>query len=413
MVSERQLFQPVVLPCGKTLKNRIVKAAMEENMADDNHLPSQGLKSLYKAWAMGGVGLIISGNVMIDRMAMTGPGGVVLEKSTPIDAFKDWAQHAKQNGCCAILQINHPGRQVMKKMGGKALSPSAIAVDIGKHSHMLAKPKAMQADEIDEVINRFVDTAVQAKRAGFDGVQIHAAHGYLLSQFLSPLCNKRTDKWGGALQQRASILYDILQKVREAVGDTFIVAIKLNSADFQRGGFDVDDAIEVLKRLNTLHVDFVELSGGSYEAPAMQGRTADDRTLDREAYFLSFAKQIAEHASFPVMTTGGVSRFETAQRVINAGMDMVGMASALAYTPNLVNLWKKDPQAVGYIPHLKWKDKAMSGLATMALVRRQLQRMGKGKAPKRRSNALFSLINDQVRLARLTKKYRKWIGVDA
>ncbi|WP_371194505.1 NADH:flavin oxidoreductase/NADH oxidase family protein [Glaciecola sp. SC05] len=405
------LFDPITLPCGQVLKNRAAKAAMEENMADANHYPSIELKNLYAAWAKGGVGLIISGNVMIDKMAMTGPGGVVLEKHTPLEAFKDWAQHAKQDGCAAVLQINHPGRQVMKAMGGKNVSPSDVAVDIGKHSNLLAQPSPLTADEIEEVIQRFVDTAKNALQAGFDGVQIHAAHGYLLSQFLSPLTNKRQDDWGGDLHSRAKILYVIVERVRAALGAKSIVAIKMNSADFQRGGFDVADAIEVVKHLNSLQVDFIELSGGSYEAPAMQGKSGDERSLAREAYFLEFAQQIAEHADMPIMTTGGIKRLETAEKVLASGVDLVGMASALAYEPALVNIWKKQPELVGFVPRVNWKDKALSALATMALVKRQLRKMGANKPTDSSSSPLLSLIMDRVRLNKLTKKYRKWIGV--
>jgi 2,4-dienoyl-CoA reductase-like NADH-dependent reductase (Old Yellow Enzyme family) len=406
------LFEPITLPCGQTIKNRAVKAAMEENMADANHYPSAELKRLYQAWALGDVGLIISGNVMVDKMAMTGPGGVVLEKDTPLDEFSDWATTAKQNNAKAILQINHPGRQVMKAMGGNNISPSDIAVDIGKHSNLLAKPRAMSQVEVKDLIQRFVDTSVKAVEAGFDGVQIHAAHGYLLSQFLSPLTNKREDDWGGSPEKRARIVYQIVEKVRAAVGIDKIVSIKMNSADFQRGGFDVGDAIEVVKHLNTLGLDFIELSGGSYEAPAMQGKSGDQRSLAREAYFLEFAEQIATHASMPVMTTGGIKAFATAERVLANGVDLVGMASALAYEPELVKRWQQSTKHEGYVPQVSWKDKAMSGLATMALVKRQLRRLGAGKSASTSSSPLVSLILDQVRIKGLTKKYRKWIGVD-
>jgi len=405
------LFDSITLPCGQTLKNRAVKAAMEENMADANHFPSSELKTLYSSWAQGDVGLIISGNVMIDKMAMTGPGGVVLESDTPIASFTDWALKAKQNNCKAIMQINHPGRQVMKNMGGKNISPSDIAVDIGKHSNLLAQPKAMTTDEIEDVIERFTQTALRAQEAGFDGVEIHAAHGYLLSQFLSPLTNRRDDEWGGSLHNRAKILYVILNRVRSVVAPSFIVALKMNSADFQQGGFDIEDAIEVVKKLNELKLDFIELSGGSYEAPAMQGKSGDERTLAREAYFLEFAAQIAEHATMPVMTTGGIKRLETAEKVLAQNIDLVGMASALAYDPSLIKRWQNETDAVGFVPSVAWKDKALSGLANMALVKRQLQRMGAGKAPSNQHSPIMSLVLDRIRLAKLTKQYRKWIGV--
>jgi 2,4-dienoyl-CoA reductase-like NADH-dependent reductase (Old Yellow Enzyme family) len=400
-------FTPLVLPNGLAIKNRFVKAAMEENMSEGCQLPGTALENLYAAWAKGGVGMIITGNVMVDKMAMTGPGGVALEAESPIEPFQAWAKVAKQNNTTVIMQINHPGRQVFKKMGGKVLSPSDVALNMGKHSRLFTPPKAMSEAEIQEVIARFVITAKRAEEAGFDGVEIHAAHGYLVSQFLSPLTNIRKDQWGGELQSRAKILYEIIRQVKNSCSEQFIVSVKLNSADFQRGGFDVEDAIEVVKTLNTMGLDFIELSGGSYEAPAMQGKSGDDRTLAREAYFLTFAKKIVEHSSIPVMITGGIKRLTVVNDVLDSNIDLVGMASALAFNPALVNQWEVRQDTLGHIPATSWKDKTLSGLANMALVKRQLRRLGKGEPPRKNASPLISLIIDQVRAAQLTKRYRK------
>lgn len=401
------VFTPFTLPNGQTIKNRLAKAAMEENMAQANQLPGDALFRLYRAWAEGGVGLIITGNVMIDHLAMTGPGGLALEAQTPLAPFQQLAKEAKRNNTRLWMQINHPGRQVFAKMGGKVLSPSDIPLNMGKHSHLFGQPKAMTETEINDVVSRFVTTASRAKQAGYDGVQIHAAHGYLLAQFLSPLTNKRKDEWGGSLENRARLLLTIVQQVREQCGKDFDVAVKLNSADFQRGGFDVDDARDVVGMLAQHNVDLVELSGGSYEAPAMQGRTADDRTLAREAYFLTFAEQIASTTTIPIMTTGGIRKLAVAQQVIQSGVDMVGIASALALTPDLPNQWRASPDTLGVIPVVDWKDKTLSGLATMAQVKRQLRRVGNGKRPSQNTNPIISLILDQLRSAKLTKRYRK------
>lgn len=405
--STSTVFEQYTLPNGNPIKNRLAKAAMEENMAGPGQLPGEALFRLYKSWAEGGVGLIITGNVMVDHLAMTGPGGVALEKDTPIAPFERLAKEAKRNGTKVWMQINHPGRQVFKKMGGKVLSPSDVALDLGKHSGMFTQPKAMSDAEIEDVIARFVTTATRAKEAGFDGVEVHAAHGYLLAQFLSPLTNKRDDQWGGALENRARLLLEVVKRIRAACGDDFDLAVKLNSADFQRGGFDVEDAQQVVAMLEGLNVDMVELSGGSYEAPAMQGRTADDRTLAREAYFLEFAQRIAASTRVPIMTTGGVSRLEIAEKVVNSGVDMVGMASALAITPDLPNIWQQSPATVGFIPRVTWKDKTLSGLATMALVKRALRTLGKGKTPATNASPVWAIISDQFRAAKLTKRYRR------
>lgn len=401
------LFTPYTLPSGGVLKNRLVKAAMEENLAMANQLPGKELMRLYRTWAEGGVGLIITGNVMIDHLAMTGPGGVVLEKGSELTPFIQLAEQAKYNDTKVWMQLNHPGRQVFKKMGGKVLSPSDVALNMGKHSSMFSQPKAMSEEEIQDVISRFVTSASLARQAGFDGVQIHAAHGYLLAQFLSPLSNKREDRWGGCLANRARLLLEVVRQVRKACGEDFAVAVKLNSADFQRGGFDVNDAKQVVEMLAPLNVDMVELSGGSYEAPAMQGRSADDRTLAREAYFLEFAKDIAQVASIPVMTTGGIRRAEVAEQVLSSGVTLVGIASALAVTPDLPNIWQRDPHFVGHIPLVEWQDKTLGGLATMAMVKRNLRLVASGKLSQKNLSPLWSLITDQIRSATLTKRYRK------
>ena len=400
-------FTPFTLPNGNLIKNRLAKAAMEENMAEALQLPGKALRTLYRTWADGGVGLIITGNVMVDHKAMTGPGGLVLESRTPLAPFAELAKEAKRNNTRLWMQINHPGRQVFKKMGGKVLSPSDVPLDMGKHSGLFEQPKAMTEDEIEDVIARFVTTATLAKSAGYDGVQIHAAHGYLLAQFLSPLTNKRTDRWGGSLENRARLLLVIVEKIQQECGENFDIAVKLNSADFQRGGFDVDDAIDVVSLLESLKIDLVELSGGSYESPAMQGRTADDRTLSREAYFLEFAAQIAKATKLPVMTTGGIRRLSIAENVISSGVQMVGIASALAVTPDLPNQWQSSPSIEGVIPVVNWKDKTLAGLATMAQVKRQLRRIGHGKPTVSNANPIISLLLDQLRSAKLTKRYRQ------
>lgn len=401
------LFSPFTLPSGGVIKNRLVKAAMEENLATVEQLPGEALFNLYDAWSGGGVGLIITGNVMIDHLAMTGPGGVALEEDSHLEPFKKVAKLSKKNDTKIWMQINHPGRQVFKKMGGKVLSPSDVALDMGKHSGMFAKPSPMTESEIQDVIERFVTTAKRAQEAGFDGVEIHAAHGYLIAQFLSPLTNKRKDKWGGSLENRARLLLEVVKQVRSSCTAGFAVAVKLNSADFQRGGFDVDDAEQVVKMLEPLGVDMVELSGGSYEAPAMQGKSGDERTLAREAYFLEFAERIAKNTSLPIMTTGGIRKFNVAANVLTSGVALVGMASALAMMPDLPNRWKTNAAQEGVIPAVTWKDKTLSGLANMAIVKRQLRRIGAGEAPKLNSSPLWTLITDQIRAAKLTKRYRK------
>ncbi|SCX40772.1 NADH:flavin oxidoreductase/NADH oxidase family protein [Variovorax sp. EL159] len=407
------LFSPLTLPNGSLLPNRLAKAAMEENMAEAGQLPGAALHDLYRVWAQGGAGLLITGNVMIDGRALTGPGGVVLEAGTPLAPFRQWAEAARSGGAQVWMQINHPGRQVRANMGGMAWAPSSVALDLGKHSKLFVQPKAMSDAEIAETVERFAATAQAAERAGFTGVQIHAAHGYLLSQFLSPLTNQRADQWGGSLGNRARLLLDVVRAVRARVAPGFSVAVKLNSADFQRGGFSENDAKQVILWLNELPVDLVELSGGSYESPAMQGRAADGRTLAREAYFLDFAKELAAVARMPVMTTGGIVRRAVAEQVLASGVAVVGMATALAVAPDLPARWQAGEDRAVQGPQVDWKDQVMAAVARMALVKRRLRSLRPGRTQAARHSPFATLLMDQLRTGRLTRRYRRWYAARA
>nr|WP_294846567.1 NADH:flavin oxidoreductase/NADH oxidase family protein [uncultured Sphingomonas sp.] len=407
------LFSPLILANGGVIPNRIAKAAMEENMADDDHAPSLALRQLYRAWAKGGAGLVITGNVMVDARAMTGPAGVVLEDDHYLDRFIAWANDARSGGGQVWMQINHPGRQMPAGMEQETLAPSAIALDLGKQSKRFPIPREMTEGEIDEVRRRFITTARLSERAGFNGVEIHAAHGYLLSQFLSPLSNQRQDQWGGSLENRARLLIEIVKGVRAAVSPGFAVAVKLNSADFQRGGFSPDDARSVVEMLAPLGVDLVELSGGSYEAPAMMGGARDERSAAREAYFLEFAEEIASTATMPLMVTGGIRRRAVAEEVIDSGVAMVGIATALAIDPNLPNEWKAGGNEAPALRPITWKDKALAAAAHMAAVRFQLGRLSKGRRTARNVSPLKALIVSQLHLRKATRAYRQWIAARA
>jgi 2,4-dienoyl-CoA reductase-like NADH-dependent reductase (Old Yellow Enzyme family) len=383
---------------------------MEENMCDANHAPSNALLRLYQAWADGGAGLILTGNVMVDRRAMTGPGGVVLEDDSHLDQFKQWAQVARSGGAQVWMQISHPGRQMMAALGQETQSASAVPLDMGKLSNKFMVPKAMDVADIAALQQRFVRTAQLAEQAGFNGVQIHAAHGYLLSQFLSPLCNMRQDAWGGSIENRARLLLDIVKAVRAVVAPQFAVAVKLNSADFQRGGFSPQDAQQVLHMLNDLAVDVVEVSGGSYEAPAMQGQARDGRTLAREAYFLEFAQDMLAVAQMPLMVTGGIRRKAVADKVLRSGVALVGIATALAINPSLPKAWRAGEDVAPALSAITWKNKMMASLATMARVKYQLKRVSQGSPTNPRISPLWALVSQQLMTGRQSKHYRQWMA---
>jgi len=409
LLTSTELFSPLVLPSGGALHNRIAKAAMEEGMAGSSQLPAERLISLYRRWGAGGAGLLITGNVMVHAEALTGPRGVVLDEHAPLEQFSRWAQAGKADGAAIWMQISHPGRQVQAAMPGVVWGPSAVAVDLGRHSKRFGRPVAMTEEQIRATVERFATTAQLAEQAGFDGVEVHAAHGYLLSQFLSPLVNNRSDEWGGSLENRARLLLDVVRAIRTVVSSSFAVAVKLNSADFQRGGFDVDDAARVIAMLDPLDVDLVELSGGSYESPAMAGRPTDGRSAAREAYFLELAGDLARTSPLPLMLTGGIVRRETAEAVLASGVALVGMGTAIAATPDLANRWRNGLEAAVRLKPVTWSDKTLASAASMALVRHQMRRITRGKNPTGRTHPVHALVCDQRAQRRALRRYREWL----
>lgn len=382
-------------------------------MAEYAQLPGTRLNALYRQWSNGGAGLILTGNVMVAPNALTGAGGVVLQDDQHLDRFSDWAKAGTQNNTHCWMQISHPGRQIYANLGEQALSPSDVPLDLGTFSKMFAQPRALLADEITDIIARFVNSAQLAEQAGFTGVQIHGAHGYLISQFLSPLVNQRTDQWGGVLENRARLLFEVVRGVRASVAADFCVSVKLNSADFQKGGFDAQDAKWVVGKLNELGIDLLELSGGSYESPAMQGNPADNSTGQREAYFIEFARDIAVQAAMPVMVTGGIVRRAVAESALEPSgslpaVDMLGVATALAYYPDLPNQWSQNKRLDVEIPRIDWKNKTLGALATMSLTKYQLKRASFGKTPRPNASPVVAIIKDRIKVSKQAKRYKKW-----
>ncbi len=410
---QSRLFEPLTLPGGQTIPNRIAKASMEENMASKQHTPDNALLTLYHQWAVGGAGLLLTGNVMVAADAVTGPGGVILDPHQPLEPFRKWATAGQSGNGKIWMQINHPGRQVFAANNPEAIAPSAVPMDMGGFSKMFARPRAMTEVDIERVIEQFATTSALAEESGFDGVQIHAAHGYLLSQFLSPKTNRRTDKWGGPIENRARILVDIVKAVRAKVSPDFGLGVKLNSADFQKGGFEAQDAIAVVRLLNDLPVDLVEISGGSYESPAMHGAPQKASTRAREAYFIDFARDIQSEARMPIMVTGGIRRREVAEDALapedgREGVAMVGIAQALAFAPDLPNRWQEQEHAVA-LPEIGFRQQGIASLARMGVAKFQLRRMGRGKPPKPKVSPLWALIAQQGLTWSRNRVYRNWL----
>ena len=363
-----------------------MKSAMSEVLASVAHAPTDGLVRLYQTWADGGVGLSVTGNVMVDRRALGEPRNVVVEDDRDLEGLRAWAAAGTSAGGHLWMQINHPGKQSPIFLSRETVSPSAVPLGAGLE-RAFATPRALTDDEILELIDRFGRTAGIAKRAGFTGVQIHGAHGYLVSQFLSPHHNRRTDRWGGSLDNRMAFLLGIYDAMRSAVGDDFPVAIKINSADFQKGGFTEEESIDVVTALVERGIDLVEISGGTYEAPAMTGAAGASKrasTQKREAYFLAFAETLRSAVDVPLALTGG---FRTAQGMKDAvksgAIDVVGMARALALEPDLPRRVLAGEDVVSRVRRLSTGLKALDKVSMLDVTfyEVQLARMAAGEAP--------------------------------
>ncbi|TCM69904.1 2,4-dienoyl-CoA reductase-like NADH-dependent reductase (Old Yellow Enzyme family) [Acinetobacter calcoaceticus] len=323
-----------------TFKNRIIKGAMSEALANPAGQPNQLLFGLYEAWAKGGLGCAITGNVMVDLRAKNEPGVVGIESDRDLAALTHWANIGKQHGMVQLIQLSHPGRQCPKGLNKETVAPSAVPF-----SPMLATtfgtPRELQEQEILDIIQRFATAAKICEQAGFEGVQLHGAHGYLISQFLSPLTNQRQDQWGGSIENRMRFLLEIYQAVRAVTSDQFIISVKLNSADFQRGGITEDEVISVFKAIDAAGIDLIEISGGTYEAPAMAGAKADKRkvsSIAREAYFLDFADMIRKQVKCHLMVTGGFRTVKGMNDALDSGAcDFIGIARPLAVETDLTD----------------------------------------------------------------------------
>ena len=334
------------LPCGQVVKNRICKAAMTERIAKGNNLAHQGHINLYRKWAEGNIGILLTGNVMIDRNNMEGPANVVIDAQNymdHIDELKNWSSVGTQNNTQLWMQISHAGRQTPGEINSRPSAPSDVQLKIPGRSYGVPKP--MSEEEILEVIDRFVFTAKIARETGFTGVQFHSAHGYLLSEFLSPDINTRDDAWGGSLENRSRMHLEIIKKCRAEVGEDFPISMKLNSADFQKGGFSENESIEVAKILEDAGLDLLEISGGTYEQPKLIGadhisinpersEIRRESTIAREAYFLEYADQIRKAVSMPLMVTGGFRTKEGIENALRSSIcQIVGVGRPLCADP--------------------------------------------------------------------------------
>lgn len=327
------LFQPFHFKNGTTAKNRLFKSAMEEHLAKHNQ-PTTQLVRLYDTWAKGGAGVLVTGNVMVAENGKGAINDIVLTDERSLNTLKAWAKAGTQNDTLLIMQINHAGKQSPKVINPTPVAPSAVALQ--GMDGFINPPRELSENEIEMLIRQFAHAAQIAEKAGFSGVQIHGAHGYLINQFLSPHHNRRTDKWGGNLENRMRFLVAIYQAIRAVVQPEFLVGLKLNSADFQKGGFDENDSIQVVQKMSELGIDFIEISGGNYESPAML--TTKASTQKREAFFLDYAEKARAVSQVPLIITGGFRSQQAMNDALQSGhLDLVGVARPFALLPDLPN----------------------------------------------------------------------------
>ncbi|MBV1885641.1 MAG: NADH:flavin oxidoreductase/NADH oxidase family protein [Parvibaculaceae bacterium] len=334
------------LPCGAVLKNRLAKGAMTEGLGDPDNKATKSHETLYTRWATGGTGMLLTGNIQVDRRYMERPGNVAIESpQSPeaLSALRAFAEAGKKDGTHIWAQLSHAGRQTPALVNENPAGPSEIPLIMP--GGQFGKPRKLSGEDILDVIQRFAFAAKTCKEVGFTGVQVHGAHGYLISEFLSPDVNNRTDEWGGSLENRARLLLETVRAVRAAVGPEFPVSVKLNSADFQKGGFSHEDSLQVAKWLNDEKIDLLEVSGGTYEAPRMGGmddlninpdrkETRSESTIAREAYFLEYARDIRAVTTMPLMVTGGFRSVEGMNAALASGQtDVIGVGRPLCVDP--------------------------------------------------------------------------------
>ena len=396
------LTQELHLPNGSKLPNRLAKASMSEALATYDNRPTDLLVDLYERWAKSGIGMLLTGNVMIDRRALGEPGNVVIEDESDLDTLKQWANAVTKHGSTLWVQLNHPGKQSPKGLNISNLSPSAVPFRADMAT-FFETPREATTAEILEIIQRFGRSAAICKKAGFSGVQIHGAHGYLISQFLSPHHNQRTDEWGGSTENRRRFVMAVYEEIRKQVGADFPIAIKLNSADFQKGGFTEEESMETIRALAEAGIDLIEISGGTYEAPAMSGAVQQPQrssTVAREAYFQAFAEKIRSTTKVPLMLTGGFRTFNGMNTAIQTGaVDVIGLARLLAIDPDAPKLLLQGHDSVEIVKPISTGIKAIDKMGVMEILwyARQLKRIATGGEPKSHESGLWAFLASLIK----------------
>ncbi len=331
------LAAPLELPCGVVLKNRLVKAAMSDSLGDGAGRPTDKQVELYRRWSRGGAALSLIGEVQVDHRYPEKPGNLVLGPGADNALLRRLAAAGSTDGAQVWPQLGHAGALAHGPISRPA-GPSALDVD-GLRCDGLTR------SEVDALPMIYARAAAHAQGVGFGGVEIHAGHGFLLSQFLSPLFNHRTDHYGGSIEARCRLLLDIVRRVRAEVGAEFALAVKINSSDQLHGGLSEDDALVAISLLGDEGVDLIDISGGTY----FPGAPASSDRRSAGPYFLEFARRARTVTDAPLMLTGGFkTRSEAAAAVMTGATDIVGLARAMVLDPDVAKAWLRpdggDPQ---------------------------------------------------------------------
>ncbi len=323
---------------GMTLRNRFVRSATWEGLATEDGAATQVLTDVYRRLAEGGIGLIISGHAYVRKEGQATPWQLGIYADALVPGIADMVKAVHEAGGTFCLQLAHAGaRGATQWSAMPAKGPTAGLGGAGQGEGV-----EMTAADIRDAVQGFAEAATRARAAGCDAVQLHGAHGYLISQFLSPLFNRRSDEYGGTIENRTRFAVEVLQAVRQAVGADFPVLIKLNAADFVAGGLTEDDMLHAAAALQAAGIDAIELSGGTFLSDKkMPSRPGKPEAGEPEAYYEAAARRYKERIGVPLILVGGIQTFETAERLVRENLaDYISMCRPLIREPGLVNRWR-------------------------------------------------------------------------
>ncbi|CUH84426.1 NADH:flavin oxidoreductase/NADH oxidase family protein [Thalassovita mediterranea] len=389
----------LILRSGTVLRNRICKASMNEALATPDGKVQPEHVALYDVWANSGASLLITGNMMVDGAHMNEPLVVDALLDANMDLLRKWAATGKRTNTHIWPQLNHPGKQSPKMVNDAPVAPSVVPIP----NDMFVPPRELSDAEIEGITDRFVEAAVRLEDAGFTGVQLHGAHGYLIGQFLSPHHNRRTDRWGGSFENRFRFVEEIYRRIRAKTGPEFNIGIKINSSDFQKGGFTEEDSINVAKALDALGIDLIEISGGSWENPVNRKGKQEEKmesTKKREAYFLEYAEKVKSQIGAPLVVTGGFrSSAGISDALASGAMDMAGVARPFAVEPKFGTQIIQNPNHTSPVAPIRSGLKKIDAMAIMEIswYTMQIERIAQGKKVQTKADGVWPALRVMYR----------------